>query len=163
VDGVERDVKPARAIEIAARVARAGSRGVARADLVALLAGSSVDAHNYLRQLVHRLRRIAPEGVELRSEAGLLRWSPPCSVVAEDDVLRSLLAQAGRETGAMRRRTLAAALTLAGRGALAGADDRRAELEAAVAEARREHARLLSACDAPGLLPPGGPRAVAAA
>ncbi len=162
VDGVECDVKPARALDVAARIARAGSRGVARADLVALLAGHSVDPHNYLRQLVHRLRRIAPEGVELRSEGGRLRWSPPCAVVAEDDVLWSLLAQAGRDTGAVRRRTLAAALTVAGRGTLVGADDRRTELEAAVAEARREHARLLSSRDGPALLRPGGSRTAAA-
>jgi DNA-binding SARP family transcriptional activator len=149
VDGTERDVNPSRAIDIAAEVARAGWRGVPRADLVELLAEHSVDAQNYLRQVVHRLRRIAPEGVELTSDDGLLRWTPAGAVVTEDDVLRSLLAQVARETGETRLRTLATALDLAERGVLVSAadslaaDELRAEIDAAVAEARREHARLL--------------------
>ncbi len=149
VDGTERDVNPSRAIDIAAEVARAGWRGVPRADLVELLSEHSVDAQNYLRQVVHRLRRIAPEGVELTSEDGMLRWTPAGAVVTEDDVLRALLAQVGRETGDMRLRTLAAALELAERGVLVTAADTgtaaelRAALIAAVAEARREYARLL--------------------
>ena len=151
VDGTERDVNPSRAIDIAAEVARAGWRGVPRADLVELLAEHSVDAQNYLRQVVHRLRRLAPEGVELTSDDGLLRWTPAGAVVTEDDVLRALLAQVGRETGEMRLRTLAAALELADHGALVTAADTvaaselRADLAGAVAEARREYARLLLA------------------
>ena len=151
VDGTERDVNPSRAIDIAAEVARAGWRGVPRADLVELLAEHSVDAQNYLRQVVHRLRRLAPEGVELTSDDGLLRWTPAGAVVTEDDVLRALLAQVGRETGDMRLRTLAAALELADHGALVTAADTvaaselRADLAGAVAEARREYARLLLA------------------
>ncbi|HTI33353.1 MAG TPA: BTAD domain-containing putative transcriptional regulator, partial [Miltoncostaea sp.] len=151
VDGTERDVNPSRAIDIAAEVARAGWRGVPRTDLVELLSEHSVDAQNYLRQVVHRLRRIAPEGVELTSEDGLLRWIPAGAVVTEDDVLRALLAQVARETGEARLRTLTAALELAERGVLVAAADTiaaaelRAELGAAVAEARREYARLLLA------------------
>jgi len=151
VDGDERDVNPSRAIDVAAEVARAGWRGVPRADLVELLAEHSVDAQNYLRQVVHRLRRIAPEGVELTSDDGMLRWMPAGSVVTEDDVLRALLAQVGRETGDMRLRTLAAALELAERGVLVTATDTvaaselRAGLAAEVAEARREFARMLLA------------------
>jgi ATP/maltotriose-dependent transcriptional regulator MalT len=151
VDGAERDVNPSRAIDIAAEVARAGWRGVPRAELVELLSEHSVDAQNYLRQVVHRLRRIAPEGVELTSEDGMLRWTPAGAVVTEDDVLRALLAQVGRETGEMRLRTLAAALELAERGVLVTAADSvaaselRADLTAAVAEAQREFARMLLA------------------
>ena len=151
VDGTERELNPSRAIDIAAEVARAGWRGVPRAELVEQLEEHSVDAQNYLRQVVHRLRRIAPEGVELTSEDGLLRWTPAGAVVTEDDVLRALLAQVARETGETRLRILAAALELAGRGVLVTAADtlaaaeQRAELAGAVAEARREYARLLLA------------------
>ncbi|MCC6831850.1 MAG: hypothetical protein IT200_10940 [Thermoleophilia bacterium] len=151
VDGADVEVRPARAIDVAAEIARSGRRGVPRARLVAMLEEHSGDAQNYLRQIIHRLRRIAPEGVELQSADGVLRWSPAGAVTAEDDVLSALLAQAFRDTGDARDRTLRTALELADRGPMvACADDRAAlgrrdELAGAVAEARREHARLLLA------------------
>ena len=76
VDGTERHISPPRAIDVAAEVARAGMRGLSRERLVEVLAEHSIDAQNYLRQVIHRLRRVAPEGVELTSEDGLLRWTP---------------------------------------------------------------------------------------
>ena len=151
VDGVGREISPPRAIDVAAAVARAGGRGVPRARLVDALAEHSADAPNYLRQVIHRLRRLAPEGVELTSDDGLLRWSPPGAVVTEDDVLWSLLARARRETGSDRLDTLGAALELSARGPLTAAHETpraramREELAGAVAEARREHGTLLLA------------------
>ncbi len=151
VDGAVREISPPRAIDVAAAVARAGARGVPRARLVESLAEHSTDAANYLRQVIHRLRRLVPEDVELTSEDGLLRWSPPGAVVAEDDVLRSLLARAERETGPERLDTLGGALALAARGPLTAADETAAsramseELSALVAEARRERGALLLA------------------
>ncbi len=156
VDGVEREIAPPRALDVALEVARAGTRGVSRAALVALLAPHSADAPNYLRQLVHRLRQALPEGVALASDGGRLRWEPAGAVVAEDDVLRALLARVPRETGARRLDALAAALRVAERGPLADGGEAlsgeglRAALDAAVAEARREHARLALAANRTG-------------
>ena len=149
VDGVEREIAPLRALEVAASVARAGADGLSRAALAEQVMDDSTDASNYLRQVVYRLRRLAPEGVELVSDGNSLRWSPQGAVVTEDQLLTSLLARARREVGRVRRSTLAAALEIAGRGALVtsaprpAAKRRRDELFAAVSEARREYAELL--------------------
>lgn len=149
VDGVEREIAPPRALEVAARVARAGAGGLSRATLAEQVMDDSADAANYLRQVIHRLRRLAPEGVELVSDGGRLRWSPQGAVVTEDQLVTSLLARARRELGSTRRATLAAALEIAERGALVASDEspaakrRRDELVAAVSEARRDYAELL--------------------
>lgn len=148
VDGAEVAGTPLRALEVAASVARAGDAGLSRAALAEQVGDDSVDAGNYLRQLVHRLRRIAPEGVELVSDGDRLRWSPPGAVVTEDQLLADLLARARREVGPARRASLAAALEIAGRGPLVVSGHRATErgsddLAAAVSEARREYAALL--------------------
>ena len=141
---------PAR-FDLAAAVARSGARGVPRAALVRAISEHSSDPANYLRQMIHRLRRLAPEGVALTSDDGLLRWTPPGAVVAEDQVLTALLERARREPGESRLDTLATALAIADRGPLSVAEDTpeavalRTELEASVAGARREHAGLLIA------------------
>ncbi|WP_217923043.1 BTAD domain-containing putative transcriptional regulator [Miltoncostaea oceani] len=149
IDGREVDVSPPRAIDLAAAVARAGARGVSRASLVSALAAHSSDPANYLRQMIHRLRRLTPEGIALTSEDGMLRWSPPGAVLTEDQVLGALLARADRATGDARLEALGAALAMADRGTLAVAEETtaavalRAALEASVAGARRDQAELL--------------------
>ena len=149
IDGVEHEIAPLRALEVAASVARAGTEGVSRVALAEQVMDDSVNASNYLRQLVHRLRRLAPEGVNLISEGNTLRWSPRGAVIAEDQLLTSLLARARRELGRQRRRTLAAAIEVAARGPLVtsahspGGRRRREELLAAASEAHREYAELL--------------------
>lgn len=159
VDGVEMAIAPLRALEVAAGVARAGDAGLSRAALAEQVGDDSVDAANYLRQLIHRLRRIAPEGVALVSDGDRLHWSPPGAVVTEDQLLEDMLTRARREVGPARRATLAAALDIAGRGPLIpghGTTDRRHReaLAASVSEARREYAGLLlEAGDAQEALP----------
>ncbi len=149
VDGEELAIAPLRALEVAASVARAGDAGLARGALAEQVGDDSVDAPNYLRQLIHRLRRIAPEGVELVSDGDRLRWSPAGAVVTDDQLLEDLLARARQQVGPARRSTLAAALEIAEGGPLVapgqGVADRRrrGELAAAVSEARREYAGLL--------------------
>jgi DNA-binding SARP family transcriptional activator len=99
--------------------------------------------------VIHRLRRLAPEGVELVSENGRLRWSPGGAVVTEDQLLTAALARARRGIGDARRAALAEALELADRGPLIvsvqnpAATRLRDELSAAVADARLDHAELL--------------------
>lgn len=149
VDGVEQEIAPLRALDVAASVARAGTAGLSRATLAEQIMDDSADAANYLRQVIHRLRRLAPEGVELISDGGRLRWSPHGAVVTEDQLLASLLARARREVGTARRETLAAALKIADRGELVAPDQSPTaarigdELSAGVSEARREYAELL--------------------
>jgi ATP/maltotriose-dependent transcriptional regulator MalT len=138
-----------KAVELAAVVARAGAAGAARADVAEALFEGSIDAANYLRQLVHRLRRALPEGAVLSSSQGRLAWLPPDAVVAEDGVLEALLARARREVGDARQATLEAALEMAARGPyLPGAEgdaaaERRLALAARVSEALRERASAL--------------------
>ena len=138
-----------RVLEVAAAVARAGAAGVPRTALAEQVMDDSTDAFNYLRQVVHRLRRLAPEGVELVSDGSILRWSPHGAVLTEDQLVRSLLARARREVGRARRSTLATALEIARRGPLVTPDRSPAatrpgdELRAAVFEARCEYAELL--------------------
>ena len=149
VGGAERDVSPLRAIEVAAAVARAGTRGLSRAALASEFFEGSADASTYLRQIVHRLRRVLPDGVTLVSDGHRLWWSPARAVVTEDQVFASLVARARREVGEERLRTLAEALEMAERGPLLPGVDTtsvhrmRDELAGIVAEVRREYAHVL--------------------
>lgn len=149
-------VCPPKAVELAAAVARAGPGGASRAVLGGQLSEESANGPNYLRQLLHRLRRALPPGVDIVSRDGRLSWSPAEAAVAEDQVLESLVLRARREVGEARSATLAAALELADRGPflpdVSGdtTDRRRDELAALVGEARREYARIQLAAGRPG-------------
>jgi DNA-binding SARP family transcriptional activator len=151
VDGVETIVSPTKAIELAAALARAGVRGASRAALADELFEGSADAANYLRQLVHRLRRALPDGVELVSSHGRLAWRPAEAALAEDQFLEALVARSRREVGEARLATLARALEIADRGEFlpgvggAAADRTRERLAALVSDARREYAQALLA------------------
>lgn len=149
VDGRDLDISPPKAVEVAAVIARAGAAGVSRAALTDTVLGGSADGSNYLRQMVHRLRRALPESVTLVSDGGRLWWSPAAHVLAEDQLLEALIARARLEFGAERVETLARALDLASAGPLLPASDaehtrvRRERLAVVVNEARREYADAL--------------------
>ncbi len=154
-DGVTLPGLSVRAVELAAAVCRAPAPGASRTALADDLFEGSRDGANHLRQLVHRLRRALPDGVALHSTGGRLAWLPADAVVAEDQVLETLLSRARREVAEMRRDIAASALALADRGpflpgaAGEAARRRRAELSELVAEGRREHARDLLAAGRP--------------
>lgn len=145
VDGRPLPVSPPRAIELAATIARAGADGAARTALIDDLAGHSADPANYLRQLLHRLRRALPPGTTITSRNGRLAWESPHDVVTEDTLMEGLILRARREVDATRGETLARALAIADQGAYlpqsdtAGARRRRDELAPLIAEARREY------------------------
>ena len=145
VDGEEVAVSPPRAVEMAAAIAHAGPAGAARTALIDDLVDSSADPANYLRQLLHRLRRVLPEGVGIASRDGHLAWDSPHPVVAEDGLVEGLILRARREVDPERGETLARALAIAERGPYlpdsdsAGARRRRDELAPLLAEARREY------------------------
>lgn len=147
---------PPKAVELAAAVAGGGRTGVSRAVLAdELFEGSSAGA-NYLRQLLHRLRRALPAGIDIASAEGRLAWTPSDAVVVEDQVLEALVLRARRELDEARADSLAAALALADRGPFIpdvrgpSADRRRAQVDALVSEARREYARIQLAAGRPG-------------
>src|SRR5690606_19381220 len=109
------------------------------------LVETSADPGNYLRQLLHRLRRALPEGVAITARAGHLVWDSSRPVVAEDGLVEGLILRARREVDPERGETLAQALAIAERGPYlpgsdsAGARRRRDELAPLIAEARREY------------------------
>lgn len=145
IDGRTVPVSPPRAVELAAAIAHAGPAGAARAALIDDLVDNSADPANYLRQLLHRLRRALPDGVAITSRDGRLAWDSPRAVVAEDGLLEGLILRARREVDPARGETLARALAIADRGPYlpqadtAGARRRRDELAPLIAEARREY------------------------
>lgn len=137
------------AVEVAAIVAAAGSDGIAREALLGEFSPRSRDARNYLRQLVHHLRRSLPEGLSLASDRDRLVWSPVHAVVRDDDIFESLLARARHEHSAQRGETLREAIDLASEGDYLRNGDsdavrnRRRELLALLNEAQREYGRWL--------------------
>lgn len=145
VDGETVAVSPPRAVELAAAIAHAGPAGVARTTLIDDLVDTSADPANYLRQLLHRLRRALPDGVGITSRGGSLTWDSSRAVVAEDGLVEGLILRARREVDPDRGETLARALAIAERGPYlpdadtAGARRRRDELAPLLAEARREY------------------------
>jgi ATP/maltotriose-dependent transcriptional regulator MalT/DNA-binding SARP family transcriptional activator len=151
VDGAPLPVPLAKAVEVAAWIARAGPPGVARAAVIAELFAGSRDGANYLRQIVYRLRRALPPSLELVTAGGRLAWRPAEAVAAEDALLESLVARARLEVGERRVATLRRALEIVGRGAfLPTLEDesalaRRRHLAAVGQEARLEYARAVRA------------------
>jgi DNA-binding SARP family transcriptional activator len=149
VNGVAQDVSPPKAVEVAAAVARAGPSGISREVVADELLQGSADASTYLRQMIYRLRRALPDGVDLVSDGGRLWLTPPGAVVTEDQLFASLVARARREVGGERRRTLAKALEVADRGRLLPGVDTvsahrlRGELDELAGETRREYADIL--------------------
>ena len=139
----------AKMVELAARLAHAGDAGVARDRLVADLFDGSESGPNYMRQVVHRLRRLLPEGVELVSREGRLAWMPAAAVEADDAAFEALVAQARLGVTGDRLEALSRALQLYERGPYmpgvegGATSSRRRELDDLATEARIEKIRAL--------------------
>jgi ATP/maltotriose-dependent transcriptional regulator MalT/DNA-binding SARP family transcriptional activator len=155
VDNRRVPLRLAKAIELAAYLARAGDAGVSRARIVHEIFGESGDGNNYLRQCIHRLRRVLPANLALATVDGRLSWTPVSLVRTDDQDFEALVSRARIELGGRRVRTLERALTIPGDGTyLADLDSdsierRRDELRGLQEEARVELAR--------GLLQSGSP------
>lgn len=149
VEGRATPIRLTKMVELAARIAGAGERGITRDRLIAEFFRGSDDGSNYLRQVVHRLRRLLPEGVELVSRAGCLAWMPAAAVEADDAAFEALIAQARLEVGGDRIATLSRALHLYEGGSyMPGVDGeataaRRREIDGLATEARLEMIRSL--------------------
>lgn len=110
VDGEPRRVGLGKAFELAVILEGARPHGVARERLIDELFGDSADGANYLRQALHRLRRVLPDGVTVRARDGVVAWEPPDAVTSADRDLEHAVALGRTLLGAPRAACLARAL-----------------------------------------------------
>lgn len=110
VDGEARRVGLGKAFELAVVLEGARPHGVPRDRLVDELFGGSADGANYLRQALHRLRRVLPAGVTVCARDGHVAWDPPDAVTSADREFEHAVALGRRLLGAARTACLARAL-----------------------------------------------------
>ncbi|MEU1621655.1 BTAD domain-containing putative transcriptional regulator [Streptomyces sp. NPDC005722] len=147
-----REVRPrlAKSTELLAFLLDGPAAGARRAALLAALFPGRSDAtgRSYLRQAVYRLREVLPEGVALVQEADVYRLTPEASVAGSSGSFERLLAEAGRQDGEHRFRTLLEALRTAGSGpyfegvSTPWLDARREALTAAFTQAQADAAAV---------------------
>jgi DNA-binding SARP family transcriptional activator len=150
VDG--REVRPriAKSVALLAYLAAAPGHEAQRSELLDALFDGRADesARSYLRQAVHRLREVLPEGVGPSFEGSRLRFGAPVALSGDAARAESMLAEASRLQGDARLAAMLDALRLLERGEyLEGVDapwvaERRARLAELRADARLEAGRL---------------------
>ncbi|MFF7160788.1 BTAD domain-containing putative transcriptional regulator [Streptomyces sp. NPDC008086] len=149
-DGREVHPRLAKSVELLAYLlSRPAASARRNALLQALFPGKSdATARSYLRQAVYRLREVLPEGLSLLQEDDVYRLTPASAVVSASGTVQRLLAEAARQDGEHRWNTLQRALAIAERGSYFDSlstdwlDTRRAELEAALLQARVDAATM---------------------
>jgi DNA-binding SARP family transcriptional activator len=149
-DGQEVHVRLVKSVELLAYLlSRRGATARRGTLLEALFPGRSVaSARSYLRQAVYRLREVLPDGVSLMQEGDTYQVSPASAVDSSSARFQRLLAEAGRQDGEDRLDTLLSALSVVDAGPYFAStstfwlDSRRAELDAAVAQARIDAATV---------------------
>jgi DNA-binding SARP family transcriptional activator len=152
IDVEGREVRPriAKSVALLAYLAAAPGHEAERTELLdALFDGRADDsARAYLRQAVHRLREVLPDGVGPSFEGNRLRFGAPVALSGDASRAESLLAEASRLQGEERLAVLLDALALLGQGEyLEGVDapwvqERRAHLAELRADAQLDAARL---------------------
>jgi DNA-binding SARP family transcriptional activator len=150
VDG--RDARPriAKSVALLAYLQAAPGHEAQRGELLDALFDGRADAsaRAYLRQAVHRLREVLPEGTGPSFDGSRLRFEAKPALTGDVARVESLLAEASRLQGDERLATLREALELLDRGEyLEGVDapwvaERRERLAALRADARLEAGRL---------------------
>jgi DNA-binding SARP family transcriptional activator len=153
VNGAEARPRIKKSYELLAYLGDRKPHEAERDELLDALFGGRADesARSYLRQAVHRLREILPDGAVLAFEGSRLRLGGDIALVSERVHAEELLARAARQIGRDRLELLLEALAVLDRGEyLAGVDsvwvdDRRQQLAATVAQARHDAAQLLFA------------------
>jgi len=150
VDG--REVRPriAKSVALLAYLASAPNREAERGQLLDALFDGRADesARSYLRQAVHRLREVLPEGLGPAFDGSTLRFAGPVALSGDAARVEALLAEASRLQGEERLARLLDALALLEQGEyLEGVDapwvaERRDHLAGLRADARLEAARL---------------------
>ncbi|MEA2179956.1 MAG: hypothetical protein QOG77_3253, partial [Solirubrobacteraceae bacterium] len=150
VDG--REVRPriAKSVALLAYLATAPGHEADRAELLDALFDGRADesARAYLRQAVHRLREVLPDGVGPSFDGSRLRFGAPVALSGDAARVEALLAEAARLQGEERLTALLDAVALLDRGAyLEGVEapwvaERREQLEGLRADARLEAGHL---------------------
>ncbi|RBY78772.1 transcriptional activator domain protein [Geodermatophilus sp. TF02-6] len=155
VDG--REVKPriAKSLTLLAFLAATSGHRATREQLLEALFDGRDDPSTraYLRQAVHRLRELLPEGVGPAFTDGVLGFTAPVRVDADSGRMEALLAEAARLQGEARLSVLLRALECAAAGPYlpgvesAWAQERRQALNAEIGEARLAAAQLAFAAE----------------
>jgi LuxR family maltose regulon positive regulatory protein len=153
VNGAEARPRIKKSYELLAYLGDREPHEAERDELLDALFGGRADesARSYLRQAVHRLREILPDGAVLAFEGSRLRLGGDIALVCERVHAEEVLARAARQLGRDRLELLLEALAVLDRGEyLAGVDsawvdDRRQQLAAVIAQARHDAAQLLFA------------------
>jgi DNA-binding SARP family transcriptional activator len=147
-----REVRPriAKSVALLAYLATAPGHEAEREELLGALFDGRADdsARSYLRQAVHRLREVLPEGIGPAFDGSRLRFGAPVALSGDAGRAEALLAEAARVQGEDRAPVLAEALALLDRGEyLDGIEapwvgERRRELADLRLEARMDAGRL---------------------
>jgi DNA-binding SARP family transcriptional activator len=149
IDGCEVKPRIAKSYELLAYLAAAPERSIERDALLGALFDERRDesARSYLRQTIHRLRAVLPDGI-LEAQNGHIVLDPSVGVWSESVDLERRLFEAARLQGADRLEATLAALSIYDRGEyLPGpratwADERQGRLSELVAQARYQAAVL---------------------
>ncbi len=149
VDGAPVKPRIAKSVALIAYLASLPAPGASREDLMTVLFEGRDDdsAKSYLRQVVHRLREVLPDGAGPAFDGGMLRFTAPVALISESVVVERHLARAGRLRGAEQAAAIAAALEVADRGEyLPGVDsvwaqERRTHLSSVTSRARLQAAQ----------------------
>ncbi len=152
-----REVRPriAKSVALLAYLASVPGQEAERSELLDALFDGRADesARAYLRQAVHRLREVLPEGLGPAFDGSRLRFGAPVALSGDAAHAESLLSEASRLQGEERLTALLEALALLDRGEyMEGVDapwvaERREHLAELRADARLESARLAFEAD----------------
>ena len=149
VDGLPAKPRIAKSVAVLAYLATTPAPEATREDLMTVLFEGRDDdsARSYLRQAVHRLREVLPDGAGPAFDGRTLRFTAPVTLMSESVALERHVARAGRLRGAEQLSAIAAALEIADRGEyLPGVDsvwaqERRRHLSSLTSKARLQAAQ----------------------
>jgi ATP/maltotriose-dependent transcriptional regulator MalT/DNA-binding SARP family transcriptional activator len=149
IDGRPAKPRIAKSVEMLAYLASTPARQASRDDLMMVLfAGRDDDsARSYLRQVVHRLREVLPDGTGPAFSGRMLRFTAPVALTSESVAVERHLSRAGRLRGAEQVVAIAAALEIADSGEyLPGVDsvwaqERRTHVSSLTSKARLQAAQ----------------------
>jgi DNA-binding SARP family transcriptional activator len=116
----DRPARPriAKSVVLLAYLASSPAPEATREDLMTVLFDGRDDdsARSYLRQVVHRLREVLPDGAGPAFDGHMLRFSSPVALMSDSVALERHLARAGRLRGAHQLDAILAALEISDRG-----------------------------------------------
>ncbi|MFD7874703.1 BTAD domain-containing putative transcriptional regulator [Streptomyces sp. NPDC059766] len=150
VDGSVAQLRLTKSVELLSYLLWTPDRRAGRDELLGALFGGRNDAagRSYLRQALYRLREVLPDGLGPAHDGDVVQLVGPALAMGSAQRAVDLVAQAGRQDGEIRLRTLSLALSIAERGpylATISSDlvvERRAALAETILSARVAAAKL---------------------